>query len=68
MYREGDRLFLIMELKDGVQLKKVWSELSESDKLDITNQLRDIFTQVRKRSSPGCSSNVTGGPLRHRYF
>ena len=57
-----------MEFKDGVQLKKVWNELSENNKLDITNQLRDIFTQVRKIPSPGRFSNVTGGPLRHSYF
>jgi len=68
MYREGDRLFLIMEFKPGKQLSAVWDDLSEHDKLDITGQLRDIFTQMRRIPSPGVFSNVTGGPLRHRFF
>ncbi|KAH6847087.1 kinase-like domain-containing protein [Chaetomium sp. MPI-CAGE-AT-0009] len=38
------------------------------NKLAITGQLRDIFTQVRRMPSPGVFSNVTGGPVRHRFF
>ncbi|KAL2137607.1 hypothetical protein VTI28DRAFT_8878 [Corynascus sepedonium] len=68
MYREGDRLFLIMEFKEGTQLSTVWDGLSEHDKLDITSQLRNIFTHVRKIPSPGVFSSVAGGPLRHRFF
>ncbi|KAK4097124.1 kinase-like protein [Parathielavia hyrcaniae] len=68
MYREGDRLFLIMEYKEGTQLSTAWDSLSEHDKLDIVGQLRDIFTQVRQIPSPGIFSNVTGGPLRHRFY
>lgn len=69
MYRnEENRLFLVMEYKPGTPLNTVWDGLSEYDKLDITGQLRDIFAQVRQIPSPWLFSNVTGGPLRHRFF
>lgn len=68
MYREGDRLFLVMEMRQGVQLQKVWDQLSEDDKLEITGQLSDIFTRVRQIRSPGLFGNVIGGPLPHRFF
>ncbi|KAG7288259.1 hypothetical protein NEMBOFW57_007790 [Staphylotrichum longicolle] len=68
MYREGNRLFLVMEFKQGTQLSTVWDGLSEHNKLNIAGRLRDIFTQVRQIPSPGVFGNVTGGPLRHRFF
>lgn len=68
MYREGNKVFLIMEFKQGTQLSTVWDGLSEQEKLDIIGQLRDIIAQVRQIPSPGGFSNLSGGPLRHRFF
>lgn len=68
MYREDNRLYLVMEFKQGTQLSAVWDGLSEHNRLDIAGQLRDIFTQVRQIPSPGVFGNVMGGPLRHRFF
>ncbi|KAK4132657.1 phosphotransferase family protein [Trichocladium antarcticum] len=70
MYREGERLFLVMEFKQGVQLKAVWDSLSEKDKSAIAGQLRDMFTQVRAIPPPASFrfGNVTGGPVPHRFF
>lgn len=68
MYREGNRLFLIMERKDGVQLGQVWGELTQDDKRDIMGQLKAILSQIRTIPSPGLFGNAVGGPLRHRFF
>jgi len=57
-----------MEDKPGVQLDTVWDDLSETSKLSIADQLRDIFTQVRAIPSPGLFGSVAGGPLRHKCF
>ncbi|KAK4096464.1 hypothetical protein N658DRAFT_501566 [Parathielavia hyrcaniae] len=68
MYRKDKRLFLVMELKEGVQRSTVWDGLSEDDKIGIIGQLHDILARVRQIPSPGLFGNVAGGPLRHRFF
>ncbi|KAL5343488.1 hypothetical protein BJX70DRAFT_408261 [Aspergillus crustosus] len=39
MYRENEQTFLIMQRVPGVQLDKVWSSLTESEKDDIISKL-----------------------------
>ncbi|KAI1389528.1 phosphotransferase family protein [Hypoxylon trugodes] len=68
MYRENEKLYLIMELKPGIQLGEVWPSLNEDETRNIASQLREIWGQIRSIPSPGIFGNVTGGPLRHRFF
>ncbi|KAL1841227.1 hypothetical protein VTJ49DRAFT_7295 [Mycothermus thermophilus] len=71
MYRDekSDRLFIVMERMPGDSLQSVWESMKEIDKLDITAQLRELFTRIRQGiPSPGVFGSVTGGPLGHRFF
>ncbi|KAI1759470.1 kinase-like domain-containing protein [Hypoxylon sp. FL1150] len=68
MYRENEKLYIIMELKPGRQLLELWHSLSNDDVLDICGQLRKIWDQIRSIPSPGIFGGVAGGPLGHRYF
>ena len=68
MYRDADRLFLIMEYIPGQQLSEIWSALSESEKLPIIRQLRLASESLRAVPSPGSFSSTSGGPIPHRYF
>jgi hypothetical protein len=68
MYREDNRLYIIMSLMPGRQLELVWDDLSEDEKLHIVKQLRSIWDYIRSLPSPSLFSSITGGPLRHRFF
>ncbi|KAI1455908.1 phosphotransferase family protein [Annulohypoxylon moriforme] len=68
MYRENEKLYLIMELKPGRQLSEVWPSLNEDDTRNIASQLREIWDQIRSIPSPDIFGSVTGGPMRHRFF
>lgn len=68
MYREGDKLFIIMEFISGQSLDTVWSSLSKEEKLPVVSQLRQIMDQVRSLPPPGVFGGVHEGPLPHRYF
>lgn len=68
MYREGDKLYLVMGLMRGRQLGLLWDDLSEDEKLYILKQLRSIWDYMRSLPSPTLFSSVSGGPLRHRFF
>ena len=50
MYREDNKLYLIMSLMPGRQLESVWGDLLEHEKLHIVKQLRliwDFFDHFR---------------------
>jgi hypothetical protein len=68
MYREADKLYLVMGLMPGKQLGFLWHDLSEGEKLHILVQLRSIWDTVRSIPSPTLFGSVCGGPLRHRFF
>jgi len=68
MYREGDRLFLVIEYVQGQQLDQVWSVLSEAQKIPITSQLRRATDNIRGLSSPDYFGGTVGGPVPHRFF
>ncbi|KAK9800982.1 putative Aminoglycoside phosphotransferase domain-containing protein [Seiridium cardinale] len=68
MYREGEKLFIIMEFIPGVRLSDIWPALSEEEKEPIVAQLRRAFDCVRALPSPKTFSAVCGGPLPHRFF
>jgi hypothetical protein len=68
MYREDDMLYLIMSLMPGKQLGDIWNDLPEYDKLHIMKQLRSTWDYIRSIPASTSISNVTGGPLTHRFF
>ncbi|KAI0411102.1 phosphotransferase family protein [Xylaria grammica] len=68
MYREANKLYLVMSRMPGIQLSSVWDDLSEEEKLDILVQLRATWDYMRSIPSPPTFSGLDGGPLRHRFF
>ena len=68
MYREGGKLYIIMEFIPGESLQILWPSLSKDDKQSIMTQLRCIFDKMRSLGSPGFYGGVSEGPLPHRYF
>lgn len=68
MYRQDEKLYIIMEYIPGHRLSDIWPLLSETGKLSIANHLREIFDKLRALPSPGTFGGVLGGPLPHRYF
>ena len=68
MYRDEDKLYLVMEFVPGKKLSDVWQHLSEEEKAPLLNQLRLAYDCLRSMPSPGYHGGVFGGPLQHRYF
>ena len=68
MWRDGDVLYLVMELIPGQDLRTLWGTLSENEKLCICSQLRQAVTRLRSIPSPGGFGSVIGGPLPHLFF
>ncbi|KAJ9318459.1 hypothetical protein DTO271D3_1121 [Paecilomyces variotii] len=68
MYRQDEKLYIIMEYIPGHRLSDIWPSLSETGKLSIANHLREIFDKLRALPSPETFGGVLGGPLPHRYF
>jgi hypothetical protein len=68
MYREDNKLYLIMSLMRGRRLELVWGDLFEHEKLHIVKQLRSIWDYIRSLPSPSLFSSISGGPLRHHFF
>ncbi|CAJ2502426.1 Uu.00g098200.m01.CDS01 [Anthostomella pinea] len=68
MYREDDKLYLIMERKPGTQLSELWPAMTKDEMRDVSAQLRKIWDHLRSIPSPGIYSGITGGPLQHRWF
>ncbi|TGJ86903.1 hypothetical protein E0Z10_g1878 [Xylaria hypoxylon] len=69
MYREKEKLYLVMDRKPRRQLSELWPSLRDDEKSSISGQLHTIWDKIRSIPSPSTSfSNVTGGPPRHRWF
>ncbi|KOS44792.1 hypothetical protein ACN38_g4260 [Penicillium nordicum] len=70
MYRKNDILYLVMQLIPGIDLPKLWGELSKNEKVSICEQLRRIFSQLRAIPAPSPSyfGSISGGPVEHRFF
>ncbi|KAF4976837.1 hypothetical protein FZEAL_6551 [Fusarium zealandicum] len=68
MYRENDKLYIVMEFIQGHQLSDTWSSLSEDEKSPLVNQLRAIFDCLRALPSPDMFGGVCGGALPNRWF
>ncbi|KAF2455602.1 kinase-like domain-containing protein [Lineolata rhizophorae] len=68
MYRHDGKLYLVMELIPGTELRLLWPSLSAEDKRSIAEQLRGIFDKLRSLPSPGYFGSIAKRPLRHRYF
>lgn len=68
MFREDEKLYIVMEFVPGQQLSDIWPTLSEDEKSPIVAQLRQAVDSLRALPSPEIFSGVFGGPLPHRYF
>jgi aminoglycoside phosphotransferase (APT) family kinase protein len=70
MFRDGDNLYLVMELRPGIELKKIWAELGEREKGMIVKQLRKIVDEIKSvpRGTGGMYSNMMDGALPIRLF
>ncbi|KAM5471843.1 hypothetical protein MauCBS54593_003249 [Microsporum audouinii] len=68
MYREGEKLYIIMQFIPGVDLQSLWPSLSNFDKKSILGELRCIFDEIRSLPPKGFFGGVMGGPVPHRYF
>lgn len=62
----GDNIVAIhMDFVEGQQLDKLWPNMSESEKLAIACQLRDILQTMRSaRCDTGIIGSCNGGPAR----
>jgi hypothetical protein len=68
MYREDRTVYLVMEFLPGKNLKYLWFELEEEDKLSVAVGLNAICNQMRPLLFPGYFGNLSRGPYRHRFF
>ncbi|KAH7014464.1 kinase-like domain-containing protein [Microdochium trichocladiopsis] len=71
MYRENEKLYLVLERKPGRQLAEVWDELDQNEISSVVSQLHKMFAQLRGLPPPSTGpryANASGGPLRHRFF
>lgn len=68
MYRNADKLYIVMQYVPGTELQDVWPSLSNSAKKLLLGQLRLIFQNIRSLSPPAFYGSVEGGPIPHRYF
>jgi hypothetical protein len=68
MLRQGQEILLIMSFEPGKQLSDIWNDLTENDKLSLSDQLRGIWDYMRAIPSPGIFGSVQGGPVPHHYF
>jgi hypothetical protein len=57
-FQAGDVMFLYMSLADGVSLQRRWPELSEEEKLDVCDQLRQMLDSMRSLRSPPIETNI----------
>lgn len=68
MYRDANKVYLIMQYIPGIELHVLWPSLSEEEKGSIMGQLQQIFRDIQSLPSEGSYGSVVKGPLQHRYF
>lgn len=68
MYRNEDKLYIVMEYITGVTSGHLWPSLSIDDKSSLLGQLRSVFEDIRSLPSPGFYGSVAQGPVPHSYF
>jgi aminoglycoside phosphotransferase (APT) family kinase protein len=68
MYRNEDKLYIVMQYIPGITLGHIWPSLPENTKTVLLGELRSIFADMRSLPSPGFYGSVTQGPVPHRYF
>ncbi|KAI1907376.1 hypothetical protein LOZ58_006523 [Ophidiomyces ophidiicola] len=70
MFYDDKELFFIMQRMPGVQLDKIWSSLTESEKDDIISKLHRIFDDMRLIECPQFDfyGNLSGGGVSHYLF
>ncbi len=70
IYRENNKLYIVMELIPGATLQTLWPTLVECEKMLIMNKLRSIFDQVRGLAppAPGFYGSVAKGFIPHQLF
>lgn len=70
-YRDGDEVFIYMELIHGRTLEQRWDQLSENDRMDLCSQLRSMVAalrEVKQASGEEFIGSITGGELLDRIF
>ena len=68
MYRNADKLYIVMQYISGTELQDLWPSLSGREKKSLLGQLRSIFQDIRSLSPPPFYGSVEGGPVPRRYF
>jgi aminoglycoside phosphotransferase (APT) family kinase protein len=68
MYRQEDKLYIVMEFKKGTQIEEVWDSIPEPAKSDVVAHLRVIMDDLRRILSPGIFGSVSHGPVPHKFF
>lgn len=71
MYKDSNQFFLVMQRVPGVQLKSIWSSLTESEKDSIVTKLRQIFESMRNIQCPlgtDFFGGLDGGSVHHYLF
>lgn len=68
MYRNADKLYIVMQYIPGTELQDLWPSLSGREKNWLLGQLRSIFQDIRSLSPPLFYGSVEGGPVPRRYF
>ncbi|KAK5654573.1 hypothetical protein OQA88_7202 [Cercophora sp. LCS_1] len=69
--KDAGETFLYMSLPQGITLAEGWPLLSEDQKTDICNQLKDIidsWRRLKQSSNHNAVANITNGPLHTSTF
>ncbi|KAK5657184.1 hypothetical protein OQA88_3242 [Cercophora sp. LCS_1] len=73
--RDGNETFIYMELPDGMNLSEAWAFLTDGQKMDISNQIRDMVAAWRDLEQDdaqdmgrGWVGNPSHGPLQDAIF
>ncbi|KAG4441583.1 hypothetical protein IFR05_002968 [Cadophora sp. M221] len=68
MWRDGGKLFLVMERLHGETLETLWPALLEVDKQKILSKLREAFDIFRVVPHEGYFGSVTRSHMPHHLF
>ncbi|EFE36950.1 uncharacterized protein ARB_04477 [Trichophyton benhamiae CBS 112371] len=70
MFKSSSEIFLIMQRAPGIQLDKIWPSLTESEKIDISIKLRQVFDDMQqvKCPWPDFFGDLGGGGVQDHLF
>jgi aminoglycoside phosphotransferase (APT) family kinase protein len=68
MYRDSDKLYIVMQYLPGEDLRSLWPQLNNDEKISITAMIREVFDKMRSVQPPEYFGSVKETGVPHPYF